>query len=425
MQPHTFSRVFALAVFIALLARTCMVATDIDSAGIHVPPPSGPNAVGTFSVRWTDATRNNLFLKDDSHRELMVRFWYPAAHTGSCATAEYISPKVRAYLSDYLGIPELEVRTNSCLQAPVLPGRHPVIIASHGYTGMYTDYTFLFEDLASRGYVVASIAHAYESTAVELPDGKLLTSRFGTYLAADTLRMDDSWLKLAATIRQADLRFVSAELRRSSERGGPFSGRLDLKRIGVLGHSLGADTVMTGLRLQPEIKAAFLLDPIALSKDAIVGSDKPVMLVSEGREQWSDQECELWNNLHGGKHAVLFRGADHFAPTDAVWLGAYLPELETKPGNVGPDKTIDAIRNYVAAFFDSYLSGAPPGRLLNGPSTDYAGVGVVTSQTLCSTFTVPAAATIKHDVSHARKSARHFAPGPGHAPNLPSDNGWK
>ena len=425
MRPHTFSRVFALAVFIALLTHIRVLATDIDSAGIHVPPPSGPNAVGTFSVRWTDSTRNNVFVKDGGHRELMVRFWYPAARAGSCTTAEYISPKVRAYLSDSFGIPELEVRTNSCLQAPVLPGRHPVIIASHAYTGMYTDYTFLFEDLASRGYVVASIAHAYESTAVELPDGKLLTSRFGTYLAGNTLRMDDAWLKLAITIRQADLRFVSAELRRFSEKGGPFSGRLDLKRIGVLGHSLGADTVMTGLRLQPEIKAAFLLDPIALSKDAIVGSDKPVMLVSEGREQWSDQECKLWNNLHGGKHAVLFRGADHFAPTDAVWLGAYLPELETNPGNGGPDRTIDAIRNYVAAFFDSYLSGAPPARLLNGLSTDYAGVGVMAGHDLCSTFTVPTVATIKHDVSHATKSTRHFAPEPGYAHKMPSDNGWK
>ena len=182
---------------------------------------------------------------------------------------------------------------------------------------------------------------------------------------------------------------------------------------------------MTGLRLQPELKAAFLLDSISLSRNAMAGSDKPVMLVSEGREQWSNEECELWNNLHGKKHAVLFRGADHFAPTDAVWLGAYLPELETKTGNIGSEKTVDAIRNYVAAFFDSYLSGAPPGRLLNGLSTDYAGVTIVTNRALCATFTVPEVATIKHDVSHAPKSTSHFASEPEHAHNMPSDNGPK
>lgn len=377
MEPVAICRTIAVTVFIGLLAQGNLRSASTDPAGIHVPLPSGPNAIGTFSVRLTDTTRSNPFLKDGSHRELMVRFWYPTAHTGSCIPAEYIAPKVRAYLSESLGIPAFDIRTNSCREAPVLAGHHPVIIASHGYTGMYTDYTFLFEDLASRGYVVASIAHAYESTAVELPDGKLVTSRFGTYLAEDTLRMDDSSLKLAATNRQADLSFVSAELGRWNVRGGPFSGKLDLSRIGVLGHSLGADTAMTSLRLQPEIKAALLLDPIALSKKAIAGSHKPVMLVSEGREQWSDRECELWNNLHGAKHAVLFRGADHFTPTDAIWLGSYLPGLQVETGNIGPDKTVDAIRNYVAAFFAAYLSGEPSSRLLNGISTEYAGVSLV------------------------------------------------
>lgn len=388
-------RPIALAGLIASLASADLCASGTDIAGIRVPPPRGPNAIGTFSVLLTDTTRGNPFLKDGSRRELMVRFWYPAVRTPSCTNAEYISPKVRSYLFDYLGIPALDVRTNSCLQVPALPGRHPVILASHGYTGMYTDYTFLFEDLASRGYVVASIAHSYESTAVELPDGKLLTSRFGTYLAEDTLRMDDSWLKMAISIRQADLRFVCAVLSRWNERGGPLFGKLDLSRIGVLGHSLGADTAMTGLRLQPEIKAALLLDPIALSKSATAGSNKPVMLVSEGREQWSNEECDLWNHLRGAKHAVLFPGADHFAPTDAVWLGAYLPELQAATGNIGPDKTVSAIRDYVAQFFDWYLSGDPPGRLLNGLSTNPGEMAVVTRShlPLCSAPRIPTGAS--------------------------------
>jgi dienelactone hydrolase len=378
-------RPIALAGFIASLASADLRAADAGITGTRVPLPTGPNAIGTFSVRLTDAARSNPFLKDGSHRELMVRFWYPAVRTSGCAPAEYISPKVRAYLSESLGIPAFDIRTNSCREAPVLAGRHPVIIASHGYTGMYTDYTFLFEDLASRGYVVASIAHAYESTALELPDGKLITSRFGTYLIENTLRMDDSWLKMATSIRQADLRFVCAELSRWSERGGPLFGKLDLSRIGVLGHSLGADTAMTGLRLQLEIKAALLLDPIALSKSATAGSNKPVMLVNEGREQWSNQECELWNNLHGAKRAVLFREADHFTPTDAIWLSSYLPELRVETGNIGPDKTVDAIRNYVAAFFATYLSGEPTSRLLDGISTEYEGMSLVTvNRPLCS-----------------------------------------
>ncbi len=72
-----------------------------------------------------------------------------------------------------------EVRTNSCLDAPIAEGAHPVILFSHGYTGAFTDYTFIFEDLASRGYVVASVDHTYEATAVEFPDGRFVKSVFG------------------------------------------------------------------------------------------------------------------------------------------------------------------------------------------------------------------------------------------------------
>ena len=67
-----------------------------------------------------------------------------------------------------------------------------MLIFSHGYTGTFTDSTFLFEDLASRGYVVVSIAHASDNTAVEFPDGRLTTSVFGSYLNGDSLRSDSN-----------------------------------------------------------------------------------------------------------------------------------------------------------------------------------------------------------------------------------------
>jgi len=53
-----------------------------------------------------------------------------------------------------------EVRTNSCLDGPISEGRQPVVVFVPVYTGTFTD-TFLFEDLASRGYVVAAVDHTY------------------------------------------------------------------------------------------------------------------------------------------------------------------------------------------------------------------------------------------------------------------------
>src|SRR5262249_15231009 len=133
----------------ALLASTFLAGMIQPMA---VPGLSGKQAVGTFWIRIVDPSRTDPYLRNGSKRELLVRFWYPRLGSGPCKAAPYTSPKVWNYLSQLIGVQLPEVRTNSCENARVTPGLHPVIIASPGYTGMLTDYTFLFEDLASRGY---------------------------------------------------------------------------------------------------------------------------------------------------------------------------------------------------------------------------------------------------------------------------------
>ena len=105
-----------------------------------------------------------------------MRFWYPASIDQGCQPAEYTSAGVWNYFSDVTKLPLPQVKTNSCLNAPVASGAHPVVVFTQGYTGTFTDYTFLCEDLASLGYVVASIDHTYEATAVEFPDGRVVKS---------------------------------------------------------------------------------------------------------------------------------------------------------------------------------------------------------------------------------------------------------
>jgi dienelactone hydrolase len=377
-------RLMVLANALMLSPLVPLQAADDVSATVDVPVPSGPYPVGTFWMRLVDTNRSDPFLHNGSKRELMVRFWYPAVRVAGCAPAEYSSPKVWGYLSELLGLPAPQIRTNSCRQVPAAAGVHPVILASHGYTGMFTDYTFLFEDLASRGYVVASVAHTYETTAVEFPDGRLVTSVLGSHFAEDSLRTDDRSLQFATSVRLRDLKFVASELKRSNAAGSLLSGKFDSGRMGILGHSMGGDTAMTSLQ-QLGLRAGVLLDALVLSEFSTQGTDKPMLLVSEGREQWSDSECELWSNLRGPRVAVSFRGAEHLTPSDAVWLGAYVPPIHVETGTMGPEKTIAALRNYVAAFFDAYLSGKPPGLLLNGLSTDYTDGAVTTrTQPLCA-----------------------------------------
>jgi dienelactone hydrolase len=294
----------------------------------------------------------------------MVRFWYPSAPNANCRLSEYASPKVWAYLSQLSGFPLPNVTTHSCLNAIIAEGSHPVLIFSHGYTGSFTDSTFLFEDLASRGYFVVSIAHTYESTAVEFPDGRLIKSVFGSYLDGDSLRTDEQSLRLARSVRLADLKFVFDELQRLNRSGGFVAGKLDLARAGVMGHSLGGEVALFSLLRDPRWRAALVIDSPITDEDS-AGTSKPVLIVTAGRERWNEQECRLWRNLHGPRLSVNLPGAGHLTPTDAIWMFPDVPGL-IAARTMRPEKIVGGLRELAAGFFDTHLRGA-----VHTPATPY------------------------------------------------------
>jgi dienelactone hydrolase len=324
-----------------------------------------------------DSTRNDPYLANGTKRELMVRFWYPASVSQGCKAAEYTPPKVWNYFSQLMAIPLPEVRTNSCLDAGITEGVHPVVVFTHGYTGTFTDYTFLFEDLASRGYVVASVDHTYEATAVAFPDGRLVKSVLGSHLAR-TARTDEQTIALAVSVRLSDLKFVVNQLERlNAGAKSPFVGHLDLSRIAIAGHSLGGLTALLGLEQESRFRAAIFIDGVV--PDSLFSpTEKPVLILDAEREQWGAEESRLWGSLRGPRLAVNLRGSEHVTPSDAVWLA----KGAVKTGTVGPEKTVAAIRDYIAAFLDTNLRGKPSDRLLTGPSSDFPDADVTTQNEL-------------------------------------------
>jgi predicted dienelactone hydrolase len=328
-----------------------------------------------------DSTRDDQFLANGAKRELLVRFWYPTSLTQGCESAEYAAPAVWRYFSQLAKIPLPEVRTNSCLDAPIAGGAHPVVVFTHGYTGTSTDYTFLFEDLASRGYVVASVDHTHEATAVQFPDGRLVTSVLGSHLAESTWRRDEQALSFAVSVRLSDLKFMLNELERlNAEVGSAFAGKLDMARVAVAGHSLGGLTALLSVEQEKRFRAGITIDG-DVSDASVRVTNTPVLILAMGRDKWSDNECRLWTDLRGPRLAVNLEGAEHVTPSDAVWLAKYA----VRTGAMGPEKTIEALRNYIAAFLDANLRGEPFDPLLRGPSSDYPDAAVTTQkQLLCS-----------------------------------------
>jgi dienelactone hydrolase len=326
-----------------------------------------------------DSTRDDPFLTDGTKRELLVRFWYPADLSRGCSPAEYTSPRVWSYFSKLSALPLPEVRTNSCLEAPITEGAHPVVVFTHGYTATFTDYSFIFEDLASRGYVVASVDHTYEATAVEFPNGRFVKSVLGSHIG-NTWGMDDQSMSLALAARSEDLNFVVNELERLNTADSPFTGKLDTSRIGVMGHSLGGEAALSAIKRVARFRAGVLIDAV-LTDTPPAGTDRAILILAAGREQWSESDCRLWDQLRGPRLALNLRGAEHVTPSDLVWLA----EGAVKTGPMGPEKTIAAVRDYIAAFLDTNLRGTPLDRLLSGPSPEYPDAVVTTQeQPLCT-----------------------------------------
>jgi len=345
------------------------------SATATVPAPTGLAKVGTRVIKLVDSGRRDPYLSTGANRQMLVRFWFPTSLREPCRLAAYTSPGVWSYFSQLLSSPLPRVATNSCWEAPVGVGKHPVVVFTPGYTATFTDYTFLFEQLASRGYVVASVDHTYEATAVEFPDGAMVKSVFGSHLGGK-LRGDDRALSFANSVRLADLKFVANELRLlNSQPDGPFAGRLDLTRMAVAGHSMGGATAFLELLQDARFKAGIMIDS-HLPEEMIQKTHTPVMILAMGVDHWTSDQCQLWSNLRGPRVAVNLKGAEHVTPSDAIWLAKYA--IQTGP--MGPDKTIAAIRDYIGAFLDTNLRQSPLNPLLAGPSSDYPDASVTTQQ---------------------------------------------
>ncbi|MFM7785889.1 MAG: alpha/beta hydrolase family protein, partial [Gammaproteobacteria bacterium] len=205
--------------------------------GVDAPELAAPGAqavgVRTLTLRQRDqanvlgwAPAKGPLPRED--RVLVVDLWYPAASAGgppesyeAALDAEPPNPPAR------FTVPGIAVR-----DAPVLAGAYPLVVVSHGYGNVSAGFTWLSENLASKGYVVAVIRHE------------------------DPPITDRSGFPQLLLRRPLDIAFVAAELRgRLAE-----ANTIDPSRVALVGYSMGGYGVLTagGGTLDPQSPLAAL-----------------------------------------------------------------------------------------------------------------------------------------------------------------------
>ncbi|HEY2710886.1 MAG TPA: hypothetical protein VGI60_00085 [Chthoniobacterales bacterium] len=149
------------------------------------------------------AFREIVLPQSQSGRALNVPIWYPAEFGGSAKTI--------GENAVFFGVPGSE-------NAAPKPGRHPLVIVSHGWPGNWSNQDWLAEALVEQGYIVAAPNHPDTTTGDVRPispDNALWERPRDLSHIIDALTVYPSWSSLIAP-----------------------------ERIAAVGHSMGRWTIM-------------------------------------------------------------------------------------------------------------------------------------------------------------------------------------
>jgi dienelactone hydrolase len=239
------------------------------------------------------------------------------------------------------GVVRARTRTlTTTVAAPAGPGPYPLVMFAHGFNLGPPAYRRLMEVVAAAGYVVAAPSFPLADAAVA---------------GAAVDRGDIPY-------QSGDLAFVADELTRPPGRAGSpvppdLRRRIDGSRIGAVGHSDGADTVLDlGYhrdRFDPRVRAVVALSPDAVPTPGGPAQPVPLLLVHGTADPVAPfrESTALFDRLAVPRWLVALPGADHLGPVQgaAPWASA--------------------LDRAVLAVLDRFVAGSPP-----APADDLDGV---------------------------------------------------
>lgn len=354
---------------------------------VALPAPGGPFAVGRVGYDWVDQARpETLRPGANARRELMVWVWYPAAPPPGAAPAPYLPAawaaaiEQESVLGAFLTQNPAHVHAHAVADAPLAPAPRafPVLLLEPGYGRIATDYTVLAEDLASHGYVVVGITPTYSASVVVFPDGRVARRTPEGSIPENAPDAARPVLDRLVAVWAADDQFALDQMARmnAADSAGRFTGRIDITKVGALGHSLGGAAAAQFCHVDRRCTAGVDLDGTLYREVVRAGLSQPFMFIWSEPDNPTDPEAQrsardanaVFATLPHG-YQVTVHGARHFNFSDMAVL--YAPAFHLL-GALGP---IDGLRGltitatYVRAFFDSSLKQhATP--LLDDPASD-------------------------------------------------------
>lgn len=306
----------------------------------RLPDVTGPYTVAEVQHTYTDESRTETYADTGEARKVNVSFWYPQ-DAGSV---------------------------------------HPLVVFSHGSIGITTSNEFLYRELASHGYVVASLGHPHHSLWTKSTDGQITFLNMGFFqeIGRENPRIDkkqsyalyQKWMR----VRMGDIDFVLDTLLGQAADGAPgVYSLVDIENIGVMGHSLGGSAALGVGRERDDVDAVIALeaplmfdivgvenDEFVLTRDAY---PVPVLNIYsdsswEHLSEWTQYSANnaLLSDARATAFNVHISGLNHLALTDLSLASPFLTRLlDNAKLTRDSVEGLRIINEVSLEFFDTYL----------------------------------------------------------------------
>ncbi|MCM1055321.1 MAG: hypothetical protein NC394_07350 [Bacteroides sp.] len=276
---------------------------------------------------------------------------------------------------------------------------YPFVLFAHGSFGYYQSNYSLYAELASNGYVVASIDHPYYAFFTKDTDGKTIIVDFDFMQTAVNMQYSSDFTETEEdyditcewmSVRTADENFVLDAIKTAKNSGsldtawytGSENERAeilkalemaDTEKIGLMGHSIGGAAAVQLGRERSDITAVIDIDGTMLGEQISFSDGKlvynpepyPIPILSlDNANHWesyiTDGETDyvnkyLLDNAIDGREAH-FDGTEHMDFTDLPLFAPALSKMLGK-GEVDSYEFIPKVNGIILNYFNYYLKG--------------------------------------------------------------------
>lgn len=325
----------------------CLIFTFALSLAVVFPQYKQPEITGNFKIEtakytWVDDARVDEFSQTGENRALTVEFWYPDNADNT----------------------------------------YPLVIFSHGAFGFSGSNHSTFANLASNGYVVASIGHTHQAFYTMDTSGKLtiadtdfinkaseINATYDTKHKEEIFNITSAWMKLRTDDENFVIDTILSECKKA-ETDTLFT-IINIEKIGLMGHSLGGATSAQVGRERHDIDAVIVLDGTMLGEEVAFENDTvilnntpyPIPLLNVYAEDHyrnsMETDKDAYNNFYVTKNALyayetVFRDAGHLNFTDLPLFSPILAGM-LGVGTIDEKYCIETMNKIVLEFFNGYL----------------------------------------------------------------------